>query len=81
MDARIRTRAKLVGGECSHHCATLAPPGDLLFFSLPPPLETEGAYHLHKLTNQVEILNMNINKAMRFDVVGERTAARYILIS
>ena len=53
----------------------------MLFFSLPPPLETEGAYHLHKLTNQVEILNMNINKTMTFDVVGERTAAMYILIS
>ena len=25
-DARIRTRAKFVGGERSHHCATLAPP-------------------------------------------------------
>ena len=25
--------------------------------------------------NQVEILNMNINKTMTFDVVGERTAA------
>ena len=24
VDARIRTRATLVGGECSHHCATLA---------------------------------------------------------
>ena len=24
-DAGIRTRATLVGGECSHHCATLAP--------------------------------------------------------
>ena len=25
VDARIRTGATLVGGECSHHCATLAP--------------------------------------------------------
>ena len=25
VDARIRTWAALVGGECSHHCATLAP--------------------------------------------------------
>ena len=25
-DARIRTPATFVGGECSHHCATLAPP-------------------------------------------------------
>ena len=25
-DAGIWTRATLVGGECSHHCATLAPP-------------------------------------------------------
>ena len=25
VDARIQTRATLVGGECSHHCATLAP--------------------------------------------------------
>ena len=25
VDAGIWTRAKLVGGECSHHCATLAP--------------------------------------------------------
>ena len=25
VDASIRTRATLVGGECSHHCATLAP--------------------------------------------------------
>ena len=25
VDARIRTWATLVGGECSHHCATLAP--------------------------------------------------------
>ena len=24
VDARIRTRAELVGGECSHHCATRA---------------------------------------------------------
>ena len=26
VDARIRTWATLVGGECSHHCATFAPP-------------------------------------------------------
>ena len=32
-------------------------------------------------TNQVEILNMNINNTMTFAVVGERTAAMYILIS
>ena len=25
VNARIRTRATLVGGKCSHHCATLAP--------------------------------------------------------
>ena len=24
VDARVQTRATLVGGECSHHCATLA---------------------------------------------------------
>ena len=27
VDARISTRARLVGGECSHHCATNAPLG------------------------------------------------------
>ena len=26
VDARIRTWATLVGGECSHHCATFASP-------------------------------------------------------
>ena len=29
VDIRIRTRATLVGGECSHHCATpCSPSGD-----------------------------------------------------
>ena len=37
VDAGIWTRATLVGGECSHHCATLAP-------ACPP---FDGRYSLH----------------------------------
>ena len=36
VDARIRTRATLVGGECSHHCATLAPQLSWVYYGLSP---------------------------------------------
>ena len=50
VDPRIRTRVTLVAGECSHHCATLAPPRSQISLCTPRSLCRERSCNQNTTT-------------------------------